>query len=644
MSRLVRAAPPLALVLLAVPAAAQSREGIYAVTGTDGNLGPYTGHVELRAAGAGAYDYVREVAFARPVNGRDLTTIWTGRATPSGNDLVVDVALRRMDWITELNGQTRTAADKTPLPVRIVYRPDPAGGLAGSARVQGAAVAEALVRTGPPGATPIFVPERSEVSLHGRPPAWLRSILFGVFANYHTLPEIGPHTSDPRFQAAVHLALVDRTGFDRLRRDPAALLLVDEVVDPISLAEADARRRALGLRLHEKAARYDRDAETRHLDSTGLLAFGIRQTPQGPRATEDMSTFLWSACYLYGQACRWKVTGDAQARANVAAMAEVFCDMIEIDPRPGEFARSLRPIGRAPLTGRWHAGQGRYAHLAWHDNGNNDMIKGFWLAFLAAWDTLPQGHALRPRIERCVREVADSWATSNPSGAGGTGHRRDKPFTTLLNNMLAFHVTGDSTYRDAYRRQLRRPRLLLELATGANFHAYGIADWSGTHLGICSRIAAVELADRLGSRWRPLFEFSVGAGHWWIGAYARSTAMWSIAHAGYNADAGARAQALATLQEFPYPKPRAGIDHRLAADWVPSPFPSLPWKLDWMTSPGRQQSLHSRPLYQTQVSNYAWRSGPLQKGGPPRPWEHHGGDYLFAYWVGRHLGVFSATD
>ena len=35
------------------------------------------------------------------------------------------------------------------------------------------------------------------------------------------------------------------------------------------------------------------------------------------------------------------------------------------------------------------------------------MIKGFWLAFYAAWEVLPQNHPLRPRIVACVREIAD---------------------------------------------------------------------------------------------------------------------------------------------------------------------------------------------------------------------------------------------
>ena len=630
--------------LLLAPATGQ--EGLYRVTGTDGALGPYQGRVELRAQ-PGGFRWVREVTFQNQVQGRSLTTVWDGTATPGPNGLELRAELRRMGWITAAGSLRRTAADAQPLVVTGLYRPDAAGGWAGALHPAGVVASEVLVPQGPLLAAPIFTPEVRWEPLHGAPPSWIRWLLFRLFGNYHGTPAVARWTSDPRFQAAVHLRLIDRTGFAWLRQNPQARLLYNQVVDEISLAEAELRRSAYGQTLREKAALYDQQVETRLRDVTGLLAAGVRQGPNGPEHVEDMSSFLWTACYAYSQACRWEVTREPQALQNVASVAEVLCDMIlEVDPRPGEFARSLRPITRGGPGGSWHAGTGRFAHLAWHDNGNNDMVKGVWIGFLAAWKALPQNHPLRPRIQAAVREIADSWASSNPSASGGTGHRRDKPGSRLVNNMLAFWITGDARYESAYKRALRSPLMLLELLTGANVHAWGIADWSGTHLGVVSRIVMIEVGRELRSGWQFLFEQSMRGGHHFLKEYWRTTMMWSVSAAGWLGQGNARVNVHLGLQEWPFPKPGYEVDRELDPVWCPSPWPSLPWKMDWMNQNGyaRRQGLISYPTFMSTPSNYQWRSGPLSDGSPANQLEQHGADYLFAYWLGRKLGVIAATD
>lgn len=632
-------------LLLAAPLSAQ--EGLYTVTGTDGALGPYSGTVELRAQSGGGFRWTREVTFQNQVQGRSLTTIWDGTATPGPNGLDLRAELRRFGWITAVGNLRRTAADNQPLVVTGLYRPDASGGYAGALQPAGVVASEVLVRQGSLGAAPLFTPEVRYEPLHGAPPGWIKWILFRLFSNYHGTPAIARWASDPRFQAAVHLRLIDRTGFAWLRAHPQSRLLYNSVVDEISLAEAELRRSAYGQTLREKAALYDQQVETRLRDVTGLLAAGVRQGPNGPEYSEDMSTFLWSACYTYAQACRYQVTSEPQALQNVASMAEVLCDLIlEVDPRPGEFARSMRPLARAPLGGSWHAGTGRFANMAWHDNGNNDMVKGVWIAFLGAWRVLPANHPLRPRIQDAVREIADAWATSNPSGAGGTGHRRDSANNRMLNNMLAFWITGERRYEDAYKRALRNPILLLDLLTGANIHAWGIADWSGTHLGIVTRIATVELGRELRSSWGILFEQSIRGGHHFLKEYWRTTMMWSVGAAGYLGQGNARVNVHLGLQEWPFPKPGYEVDRELDANWCPSPLPSLPWKMDWMNQNGyaRRQGLISYPTFMSTPSNYQWRSGPLSDGNAANPLEQHGADYLFAYWVGRKLSVIGPND
>lgn len=633
------------LLLLSAPALAQGRAGVWDVTGTDAALGAFRGRLELRSTGPGAYDVVREVTYATAVaGGRRLTTVWTGRATESGLDLTVTASLRRTGWITRHGALARTAADKLPIVVRATFRPDPSGGLSGAFAGPGVATNEVARRTGAVGAAPIFAVERRYEPIHGAPPRLVKQALFLVFAGYHGKPELAPFVPDVRFQAAVHLNLIDRTGFDWLRARPQELLVVDQVVDGISLEEADVRRSTFGLRAHEKAALHAADAEGRLRDVTGLLTHGARPTAAGGwEPIEDMSACLWTGVYGYAEGLRWQVTGEARALQNVEEVAERLCDLVEIDPRPGEFARSLRPIGRAPLGGSWHAGTGRYAHLAWHDNGNNDMVKGLVLGFIAAWDVLPAAHPLRPRIQACVREIADHWIGS---AVTGTGTRRDSSGNKITLGMLAHWITGDPAYERIWRRALRKPLALLELASGGTFAAWGIADWSGTHLGVCSRLAMAELSRRLRTPWQALFDQAVEMGFRAVGKYSRCTLPWSAARAGLlgRRDRGAPETVLWGLREFPYPKPRHEVNRDLDPDWVASPYPSLPWKLDWMTNAGRRQGLISYPTFMGRTSNYVWRSTPLDAGDAYSDVLHPAPDYLFVYWLARKHGLIAATD
>ncbi len=626
-------------------ASAQPRlAGLYDLVGTD-TVGTYRGRVQFIDRGP-YYECIREASYQTPVGGKPLTVVWIGYGVEraGGAELHVTYPRSRAGWIAAAGSLRRTAADKLPDVVTGAYRPDPSGGLAGvMSSPLGLTVNEALTYTGQTGSAPIHTEDRTELTVHGPPPTWLKTLLFGIFNGYHQLPFMAPYRPRQQFQDAVHYELRDRIGFDWLRAHPGERLLMNKVVDEISLQEAENRANAYGQRLFEKAAGFDGDASGRHLYE-GLLAAGVRNQPSVPGGVEkieDMSTCLWSGMYLYSQALRYQVTNDPQALTHVERLADRMCDLVEIDPRLGEFARSVRPIGARPISGSWRAGTGRFSHLAYHVNGNNDMVKGYWLGFLGAWDVLPQNSPVRQRMLTCVREIADHWASSNPSAAGGTGHKRDRAGNNLLNNMLAFWMTGDSKYETAYKKALRKPILLLELAAGGTFAAYGIADWSGTNLGVVTSVARIELARRLGSRWERLFKHALKMSYGRLRSYRLT--LWSVAAAGYLGSPGAQDEVLWQLREFPYPKPKHEVDRQFDATFSFSPYPELLWKGDWMQG-NRKQSLHTYPVFMRGGNNFVYRSNPFSDGRGATPWEHAGPDYLFGYWLARRLGVVPATE
>jgi hypothetical protein len=88
------------------------------------------------------------------------------------------------------------------------------------------------------------------------------------------------------------------------------------------------------------------------------------------------------------------------------------------------------------------------------------------------------------------------------------------------------------------------------------------------------------------------------------------------------------------------------VDHRLRSDFVMSPFPVSPWKGDW-TQPGtdRTPSLRSYPLFEAMTYTvYDWKEPPFMYRGDSTGLSYPGADYIIAYWLGRHLGVFTESE
>jgi hypothetical protein len=97
------------------------------------------------------------------------------------------------------------------------------------------------------------------------------------------------------------------------------------------------------------------------------------------------------------------------------------------------------------------------------------------------------------------------------------------------------------------------------------------------------------------------------------------------------------------LREIPAARMQLDIDHRVGPGFVMAPFPDLPWKNDWTTS-DRTGALYGYPLFEMPLDVYAWRSGPFDYFGNREGNTSPSVDYLHAYWLGRYLGLFSATE
>ena len=324
---------------------------------------------------------------------------------------------------------------------------------------------------------------------------------------------------------------------------------------------------------------------------------------------------------------------------NVAKSIDAIDTLVEITGDPTTFARTLRPASGS-ATGNWHAGTGSFAYLDWMEGGNNDMFKGLLYGNLMAWVTLcetPSGHdAACARIDATVRKMADNLTISQAHG----GNR-------LIAQWLAAAVTGDATYIGNAESEW-----LLQSATVQNgngmIYSQGIADWSGTHLNVCEYVMLGQLEQKLdlgflGTAPGPKIAAGVDTAKGYLAR--QRMGLWSVAFAamGTAPDAAQADDVKWRLREITAPKFQADVDHRIDPDFVMSPYPSLPWKLDWTTT-DRSQSLNAYPFFEQQSGLYAWKDNPMHYKTNSVGVTHPGADFSHAYWLARATGVLDANN
>ena len=607
--------------------------GVWTLEGKDAR-GTYRGQAEVRAEG-GAYRFLRTVRYdtVKVEGGRELH--WAFLGTAKGDptkELAIDVVLENRAFIVARGGITRKASD-APVAVTGTVRFE-AGKAKASYAGTGASGEETWTKKTASGATPIVVVERTVVPAHDPPSAIEKQGFFATYASFHALPAVAPYKTRPEFQAAVHGHVVDKTDYAFYRANPNALRVIGKSIDAISLGETLARANAYRKTLAEKAAGFDDQIESEFLDpTTGML---LDAAPPGQPRTVHLSAALWTGIYAASQIYRWQVTGDAKVKANVVKTLDGILKLQEVTGNWKVFARAIRPA-TGDLTGGWHAGAGALSNLEWLEGGNNDMMKGLYIAYALGHRALCTGpateEALCARLRTNARHLADDVNVDR-----GT----DELDSAWLTAVVAKDIVTRTTYQgkaEAAWQIYKTP-----IAQNTKLYAQGTADWSGLNLGFVGNLfkmvlsAGYDVGGNGGATYEKVIQDS------WDGLRRQRLPLWNLLRGAYGngpADPASIDDALWRLREMPFPKPIQEVDHRIAPDFCMSPYPSLPWKNDWTTT-DRTQALRSVPLFEEALDIYRFRlemryAGSTQ-GTPPAP------EYLIAYWFGRKHGLVTATD
>ena len=651
--------------------AASTLAGIWRISGSDARLGSYTGLLELREhSNNGTLEAIRTVRLDNYTHqdGRGIDLVWTGTVAGTAEDgAKILISLLRTDFITQVGTLQRTSADASPLEVigNIQFNGNSLDIHYTAAEDPAFSVTETALREGPSGSEPIWQSQRVErethpdlvpfklddsvnlllsalfsnsildiAALQANPHAYL----FQVFSDYHNLPAVQPYVSDPLFQRAVHLQIVDRTDFDYYQQNPNWLRVINKVVDPISLAETEVRANAFSASMTQKEIFYQDGLTQEFVGPHGMV---VRSIDASGQVQPEQDGALFTGVYTYTQALRYKHSGEQAALANLRPSLIGIFTLMDITGNSRTFARSLR-IHEPSVVAPWHPGSGEFAQFDWLEGGNNDMAKGLVLAMIAGWEVLPQDDPLRQDISNHALKLLQlDVFKPTTSDAGGNA-----ALASLLAGITNKGLLADFLVQSGLAL-LRTPPLKLYAQFGAGpFYLFGISDWSGNHLTLTSTLAFQRLLSHTNATDLQDLWSQASAVAW---KTLRTLdhplhAALALGSGALDDDISKRKEAIDEvkwgLRSFPFPKHPFTVDHRIRDDFVLSPFPSLPWKLDWLTDAGRQQSIRAYPVFEQQVAEYRWNDvhfpiGAVGLGDQRVP----GADYLFLYWLSRNSDV-----
>ncbi|MBY0505798.1 MAG: hypothetical protein K2X03_17920 [Bryobacteraceae bacterium] len=391
--------------------------------------------------------------------------------------------------------------------------------------------------------------------------------------------------------------------------------------------------------LEEKADFFEARVRARH-DRHGLVA-DSRLKRAGDLATNQLASNdndgLWTAMYAAGKLFEYAVRPRPAALAAARKSIEAILRLESVTGVSGFPARSWIAAGEPqPGDGEWHDMPGG----RWKGDASSDEIVGHFFIFGLAWDLLPAGDPLKPRVAATARRMMDHiiehqytlvdtdgkptrWGWWNWEYFRGRGVS-DGPLNAL--EVLSFlktaeHVTGDAKYGREYRRMaldegyLAHAAKYLELREEINY--------SDEELAMLPfyLVFRYERDEALLKGYRQALE------QWWQNARRERNPLWHFIYQTANPSASVDlAEARETLARIPLDLVQWSYDNSRRADVELDPA------LDRFRRP---QSRNWLPPDERAVMK--WNGNPFRlDGGNGGMGEDDGGFFVLPYWLGRY--------
>lgn len=617
---------------------AQSMLGVYKISGQDAH-GTYTGQAEIYEGTPGKV----VVAFIQDYDdleyqGYLVSRAWEGTLQVENDRVSLIHELDQSGYVVRVGEDERPYPPPVPLQVTASLAKNPTAQFSVKWMANGVELGrESWSRTGEGiPQKPIWQNLRRRIAAHVPPSAERKSYYWNLFASFRTLEEVKPYVQHPDFNAAVHYEERDPTDYEYYQTNSKRIRIIQKTLRPTSMHEALRRRKAYALKLHEKEALVakimNRSAGGKLINTQGMVVYGD--------GSPNVDSLLWTGTFVASQALRYLLTGSENAYADMLVSLDGVRLCHTITNQPGQFARTLRSATTALTSDQrtWQRGEGPYSGIEWLSGGNNDMVKGFFVAFSAAVLALKKHGGEESRLAD-MKNIMSDLIDNNTEVFGNTTGAVNKGTGLLLIAILTNDPLEKMKALAEYQLLLPVMRTSLELSAQ---YDNGITDWSGNNLHATTLWPLYILTEQLQHSSRRMITELAVESHQRLGHLRNGFVREVFSILGWPA--GQRPKDFVwDLREFLVPKIADDeIDWRRSYGFTLSPYPSLPWKADWMTD-DRVQPLVNYPYFEQVSSNHQWKSLPEFRG-TPTSMGFFAVDYLIAYWFGRYAGEILPGD
>ncbi len=393
--------------------------------------------------------------------------------------------------------------------------------------------------------------------------------------------------------------------------------------------------------LAEKSKAFVERVRARHVRH-GLTADSMLQTPGDLSTNRTVSSDndgLWTQMYIAAEAFRYKVTGEADARANARQGFEAMLRLEEITGIPGFHARSFIKVGDdvQPQDGEWHdTADGKWR---WKGDTSSDEIVGHYFGYAVYYD-LVADDAEKQKIRGVVARTTDHILNNNYQLIDVDGKRTRwgwwgpeeiwadpdetglRALHILSHLRVAIHITGSPRYKQAYNDLISNHRYHL-LTRNQKVNYPGRVNHSDDELAFLSYYPLLNYESD--PKLREVYVQSLERS-WQVERPERNP-LWNFIYAvGSGGKEFDRYEASRTLEEIPMDQISWAVSnsHRLDV-----PIDNLNDRFE------RKQALTVLPYDESPISK--WNGNPYRlDGGNGGRGEGDGVYFLLPYWMGRY--------
>ena len=626
-------------------------QGIYSLVGNDNLYGNYTGKVEIRSNESGEMKTIHLIEYDNAeFEGLKIAQVWIGEIDKT--TLKATVTLYQKSFIANYNELTRNIDSpyKTLCTSNITRENNVLTADFTCENAESFNFNEIWTRISDNGNKEIWKNERIEIESHEEISQTDKDRRFQLYSSFHELEDVQPYVNRDDFKRAMHFYIYDPTDLKYYRENSSKLRVIQKTIDDISLKETKQRRDAYYMTLSQKQVVYDAEMQDYFLNEEGMYSnYNVNNNTYLPSG----DGMLWTGVYLASEAMRYIKTNSTDALQNMIKSLRGQIKCFYITGSDSTFARSIRPHEESAINcsgnpeednTKWCKGSGVYANTDYLMTGNNDMFKGYVVAFPWAYLALKKAGNNDDLIND-MKEVMKRLVENNDVA---NDHKINEFISYLMLYMIEDSFLKKQEYKARYESVWEAfvDPWLVDQGNGARYD-YGTADWSGTHLNIQTLISAYIIFNEINDESKK-HAIKVGFKNALENMRFTNQGLFQLASSTlgeFSTIPEEQFYSIWYLKSYIAPKKNISFDWRINPEFSMSPYPNLPWKNDW-TSPNenRTNSLRMYPNFQLNIDDYMFKSTPFGYRGWASNAKQGNADYLFAYWFARYFNVIDGSD